>query len=97
MRAWTEFIAIVGGPGQFFSLEQDDGSFPLDLSFVAEYGSGDFAGSLRFRNLDTDLCIQAVLPFIDDFDQPEPPVSVACNDAEPLQASYECVVQFDTY
>lgn len=80
------FTAIVGPPDRPITVEQDD-EYPLDVSFVAEYGSGGYAERLRFSNPLTGLCIQAVLPFEDDYGQYEPLVGFFCNDEEPLQAS----------
>lgn len=83
------FIAVFSyPPGRQFTVEQDIGRFFWpDDSFGAEYGSGDFAGEVRFRNPTGDVCIQVTLPFEDEYGHAEPLVAAFCDDTEPLQAS----------
>jgi hypothetical protein len=72
----------------------NSGDSPTSVNFVAEYGSGDFAGDIRLRRTVTSGGFNECLELISD--RGVQPRRRPCNDTEPLQASYDCAFDLMT-
>lgn len=85
--------ALYSDGGDYAFVDRDDIGLPG--GFVPEYGSGNFASSIRLRSTFATDCLQAPVPSEDDWGVS--PLVLPCNDTEPLQASYNSAVRFEPH